>query len=117
MESRLTTYILMFAFFMQALIPVGFMPAFAKDGSVTIEICSGDSVQHIKMDADGDEADHQTSTKCPYAFANSYFTSSDVASLGLPVWSIIQDDEISSPFLVSLVSSAHSPRAPPFMFV
>ena len=75
MKQNIITLIVAIAFFLQAFVPVGFMPAFAGD-NMTIEICSGVTGEVINI-IDGDEGrssnnhDNQK-TKCPYFNVGSY---------------------------------------------
>lgn len=117
MINRFWTQIIAFAFLLQALVPLGYMPAFAKDGSITIEICSGDTTQQIKINPDDEDTDHEDSVQCPYVLVGGYYASSDVVSLDLPVRYVFQDISVQSVFLFNNVLSAHVPRAPPFIAV
>lgn len=62
-----THFILMLAIFIQAMIPVGFMPGKASASSF-IEICSGDGLITVAVDHDGQPVDKHSSQKsCAYS--------------------------------------------------
>lgn len=66
MERKIIIAIVTLGFFLQALIPVGFMPSFADDG-IIIEICSGDTATYVLVDGDKDSNEHIAADICPYA--------------------------------------------------
>ena len=45
------------AWLLRAFVPLGFMPAKAEDGWTTLVICTGDGLQSITLDADGEPVD------------------------------------------------------------
>lgn len=60
--------LLILAVMIQAMIPVGFMPAYAADGGMMMVICAGDDFKTVRVDVDGDET-HQSDNANPCAFS------------------------------------------------
>ena len=117
MTRHLSAHFVMIGFLLQAIIPAGFMPAFANDGT-TIVICSGVTGELLEIQFDGESSDHDgktTSSKCSYSTVGAY---NDVSipnlvkldALYIPTNAKIEDALVAQ----SIVSSNHT-RGPPII--
>jgi hypothetical protein len=108
---RLAAGLMILGVLLQALIPAGFMPSFAKDGKVALVICSGLGEKTVFVDADDYSApDHQSdnddNSACPYFLAQTPAQLSSpviVADAMLPVADLVvfntSDTLIDQPYL------------------
>jgi hypothetical protein len=96
---RLIKTLLLLAMFMQSLMPLGFMPAKAADGSVDIVICDGltqitrsfdiqDTPYGLFMDDEAPEhhQDQTDSMSCPFALSSSAFDLPNAHILPAPIY-------------------------------
>jgi len=88
------TYALLIALFVQAFIPVGYMPKTNTDGSFTLEICTSQGIELVTMNtgASDSQKDHSNNSasphnECPYAPLNAALN--------------VVDDHIQSPALIA----------------
>lgn len=78
------------AFFLQAMIPLGFMPnANAADNTTALVICSGPDLKTIYVDQNGKPVQHQEkmndSSQCPYSTLTTFNPPADFTVSPVPV--------------------------------
>lgn len=109
--NRVFQKIVLVSFFLQALIPVGFMPVFANDGT-TIVICSGVTGESFEIQLDHDD---NGSSKCAYSIVGSYATISTPSLAKLDVSYIMINTKIEDSFIVQSAISFNHTRGPPII--
>ena len=114
------------AWLLRAFIPLGFMPAAAEDGWVTLVICTGDGVSSITIDAEGRPVEpaapaepvtgkHQEGP-CPQS-ASAKFAAAAVTEGALPslhLRQIVLASAAEQAFIAHRQPGALGSRAPPF---
>ena len=103
------------ALLLRVLIPTGWMPAHAADGSIAITLCTPGGISHAWVDAEGtlhDKQPHQKSgADQPCAFAGLAMTGDvPMAAIGLPA---TPSADRADPVLPSNVSVGRGLAAPP----
>jgi len=92
-------------FLLSALVPIGYMPAFAKDGTLSMVICSDQGPKTVLVDAngraidskqtshhDGSDAVHKKSP-CPYALT-ALFGDVPASPLSVPPVAVVAASDI-----------------------
>jgi hypothetical protein len=92
----LAAWIIAAALLMRVLVPAGFMPG-VSGGAIMVQLCSGDSAQHIEIALPVDRApasqhDHHDKAQAPCAFSalsTSTLSGTDPALLALALFFIL----------------------------
>jgi hypothetical protein len=103
----------------QAIIPVGFMPAIADDGR-TIVICSGVTGEQFSIqinDGSADKHNTQAESKCAYSIINTYNNESTHHLINLDISYILADVKITDIFFAQAIISFNYTRGPPHIFL
>lgn len=117
--NRVFKSILFLSFLLQALIPVGFMPVFAKDGT-TIVICSGVTGESIEIqlnDNPSGEHEDESASKCVYSLIGTYTTVSTPVLAILNASYIMTDADINDLFIKQYVFLSNHTRGPPLIYL
>lgn len=112
--NRFFRQILFISFFLQALIPVGFMPSFAND-EATFVICSGVTGEPMTLSYDGKHPseDNEVSAKCPY------YNISATVQVKLPTLPLMEisyistNVDITQDFITQSITTSNLTRGPP----
>ena len=108
--------ILFIMFFIQGLIPVGYMPAFAND-NFTIVICSGVTGEKIEIQQDNPHQNDSSQSQCPYVGVGSW-ASTELPKIPLVDASIILlNNVIDATVTIDLFISTNQTRGPPSIFL
>lgn len=101
---------------LQALVPAGFMPSFAKGGKVALTICSEYGEKTVLIDApdDGRSQQHPDDGVCPYFVASHSATlTASMAVPPPPTFLVLDFTEVKDQAAVSHYNPSHAPRGPP----
>tara|TARA_B100001750_G_C15359504_1_gene521434 strand:- start:107 stop:466 length:360 start_codon:yes stop_codon:yes gene_type:complete len=113
--KKLSHSIILIAFFLQTLIPVGFMPVFASDGT-TITICSGitGEPKQIQLDdAPADNHEDKSVSYCSYFGIGTYTCVSTSVLVKLDPSYVLSNTGISEIFIQQSVYLSNQSRGPP----